>query len=76
MLTCWEFTLCCFARSSKSNYSQGSLECQVPRKELLAHFCSLPHGGSMKPKGGYQAFTASLGGREAAGGQLEDTLPC
>lgn len=56
MLTCWEFTLVALAKGSlesKGPRDQGSLECQVPRKGLLAHFCSLPHGGSLRPKSGY-----------------------
>lgn len=66
------------ACSSKSSYSQGSLECQAPRKGLLAHFCSLPHGSSMRPKGGYQAFTASLVVVVCVGGNGEHAapLPC
>lgn len=50
------------AHSSKSNHSQGFLECQAP------HFCSLPHGGSLRPKNDHQASLPPFGGRGAARG--------
>lgn len=57
MLACWEFTLVLAlakgSLESKGPRGQGSLECQAPRKGLLAHFCSLPHGGNLRPKSGY-----------------------